>query len=586
MGLAVVRAQEVAPPSEGHVLDCSSVRDGWDVWWHYHQDLYLRERHVGRTGTQSVAVLTPTQRREIATSLHRTLAAAEDPFLRAICLQALARIGIDQPESPLGRVFRQHLGHADRDVREHAVLALGLSDAADADDLALLVGLVRDDAVGRAACGGEVPERCRCFASYGLGRLAFGRNDPVWQRRVLEALRERLVDERSSPDLQVAAIWGLGLMRAPTTLAGRAVHREALQAMDTFFAAPSATPLVRANVPPAIARLLGRGHAAAQPYLRQWLDALQGRAGGAVDEHPLVAQALVLAIGALAQSHADGDAQDDGHRRASERLRELQRTHPDRLTRCVALLGLGRIGGDGNRHVLLEALASARDDQESGWCALALGLSVHGEHGPGRDAAASVVGASLLAAFERSKRPTVGAFAVALGLSGTSNAVAALRTRLRDHHSKHEDAACHCVHGLTLLGDAEAIPLLRATLAGAARLDTLREELAMALHQLGDDEIVAALATQLGAKPLAPSTMVGITRVLGYVGGAPAAAPLQQLLLDTTQTPLVRALAAHALGTLGASQSESWHRALAAAVHSRAVTPTLTNKLTGVLDLW
>ena len=97
-------------------------------------------------------------------SLKAALDATDNPDINSACLIALGKAAIQHPEFDVLEVLRTRLKRANLEVREVAVLALGLTGRSDVfDDLD---GIMRNTKAGRKLVGRDsVEDRARTFAA-------------------------------------------------------------------------------------------------------------------------------------------------------------------------------------------------------------------------------------------------------------------------------------------------------------------------------------------------------------------------------------------------------------------------------------
>ncbi|MCK5943170.1 MAG: hypothetical protein KAI24_14415, partial [Planctomycetes bacterium] len=72
---------------------------------------------------------------------------------------------------------------------------------------------------------------------------------------------------------------------------------------------------------------------------------------------------------------------------------------------------------------------------------------------------------------------------------------------------------------------------------------------------------------------------------LGQIGDRRSVAPLKRALFDEGRGDLQRAFAAVALGAVADRAKLPWHSKISTNINYRAAVETLTNQVSGVLDL-
>ncbi|MGB3969189.1 MAG: hypothetical protein WBO45_20815, partial [Planctomycetota bacterium] len=592
-----------AGPTTGRGVTLAEDYDTWDYWWEHNKCLYLPSRagdaRIAVTGSDDFYLggtrrseasdeVRPTRdesAREVLPLLHRELASTTSGDVATACLVAMAKIGVDHREFRLADVFRSRLSAADQEVRETAALAFGIAALADDRSLALLTELALDRDAGRTAVGGRVDERTRAFAAYGLGLAAHHCGAAEVQERVFAVLARLLADDgRSGRDVRVAAISAIGLLAVQRrTHAARRLQAEATALLGAWFARDlgGGDELVQAHCPTAIARLVGRDLVLGARHQERFCSLLnpgpQATRGSSA-----IAQSCALALGLMAApDDGDGSAGAD----CGEALRTACRSHPDRLTRHFALLGLARAGGSANRAALLKEFDGA-NSQRRPWCALALGvLSYHARADVAAAGPDGLVGDTLLAAWHAAKEPgLVGALAVALGLAGVTEAGELLAARLRSDFAKEKMAGYLCI-GLALLQRRGAAADIRGMLGEAERRPLLLVQAAVALGRLGDRATGTELCSAFTAGEASLVRSAALAAAIGHIGDRGLLLPLSGMLGDDRLGALRRAFAAVALGGVCDWRPLPWNAPLRGGVNYRAAVPTLTDQLAGVLDI-
>lgn len=594
-------------PATGGGMPLEPDFDTWEYWWECNKNGYLRLRDphappAAVTGsddfylgaTRAAAVVDsgrPTRDdalRTVMPELKRALDATTQRDITSSCMVALAKIGLDHPEFRLVDVFAPRLRDGDQEVRETAALSLGIAARVEGSTLDLLAGLALDDAVGRAARGGEVDQRTRAYATYGLGLAAHRSDDDAVQLRVLAVVKKLLDrDGRAARDvqrdLQVAALHATSLLRTSSrTYAAAKARAEALDMLTRYFVADlgAGDEWMQAHCPTAIARLVGRDESAGAAHTARFLTALadgRGRRGTPI------AQSCALALGQMALPDDTARAPAGS---VSDSLLAVSRTHVDRQTRHFALIALARIGGDRNRDALLRELTSSGHAQRLPWCALALGVL---EHERRRREPASegdaMVAARLHETLQDAKEPgLVGALGIALGLCRATASSDLMRERMLDGVAK-EEMAGYLAIGLALMEERRAVDDLRRVLREASRRPELMVRVAIALGRLGDRATAAEMVEWMAAAETNLAKVAALSAAIGQIGDRRSLEPLIRMLHDPSRGALARAFAAVALGGVCDPRPLPWNTPIGADVNYRAAVPTLTDQVSGVLDI-
>lgn len=568
----------------------------WQTWWEFNKDVYLGRRRavdeITITGSDDfylgtrragprIDLLAPTEavlRDEVVPALGSLLGAERNRDIQSACLVALGKIGRDGPGVELEPTFAARIARDDQEVRETAVLALGIAGRKAA--LPLLTALVRDDAEGRRLADRlEVGDRTRAFAAYALGVLAHRSDDGAHKQQVHDLLLPLLSDpEADDRDLRTAAVTGLGMLRADTDSATHA--RLAWQTVEELLAwyqrdLGRGDELVQAHAPVAIARLLGRGTSTIHQRCKEHFAAVLG---AAERRSNAILQSAALALGMLAVP-AELDAADQPFSRALQVYYE--RGH-DRQTRSFCVIALGRIGGAGNRSWLLEAHVRANNATERPWTALALGLIAYASRQD--DVVDKTIAQVLLEDLTEASNDDVrAALAVATGLCGDAVAVPAVLALLREHESDERPAGYLCV-SLALLDDPISVPQLSDVLERSLRRPFLLQQAAVALGCLGDKDASSRLLEMMRRSD-SVAALSALALAVGEIGDARSIDPLLSLLRDEELTRLARAFVAAALGGVGDKDVLRWNTPLSRDGNYAASVDTLTNGSTGVLDI-
>ncbi len=570
----------------------------WTFWWEFNKDRYLGLKAAvhdpGATTSEDEIFLGKRRRadtlkptsgeilNDVLPALKRAIDATNQNDIVSSCMVAMAKAGANHPDFDLVDVFAPRLQRPQQEVRETAALAIGIAGIAKEKELDLLRGLVLDDATGRAAYGKAVDARTRSFAAYGLGLLARRSTNPGTKEMVFEALQKVLEDTAiGNRNVKVAAIQAIGVLEiGSSTPADQRLLERAVDCLAHCYGrdAGPAEQLVQSHCPTAIAKLLGRDRPASREFEASFANDLRGKGRLARASHD-IARSCALAIGQLARP--DDEAMQTV-------LLDVYRSHRDAQTRWFAALALGRIGGKANRDALLRAFAEGSKNQQKPWLALALGILEFDRraHEPQTDPD-RLLGERLQDAFTQAKDPSlVGALAIALGLSRTTDAAPALRERMLANTAKEQMAGYLCI-GLALMRDRDSCEDLHGVLRAAERRPTLLSQAAVALGKLGDKRAAEALQRRLedagGISSLA--TLAAFASAIGTIGDRRSIRALDTMLGNEELRDLPRAFAAVALGGIADKDPLPWNSCFGADTNYRAAVETLTNGSTGILDI-
>ena len=585
-GTGPARAGQTGP--RGQAVEDDLTR--WVYWWEFNKDPFINLKRAVRTGVTSTGsdtfymggerrdvsteTLAPSReqiRRDLLPGLTRALAASDDREIVTACMIALAKVG-EEASQGVVTLIEPHLASHDQMVRETAGLALGISGLPDA--LPVLVELVQDSQAGRDATKrSRVDDRTRSFASYGLGLLAEASSNLDLKRTVLNALRPILETPADHDrNLKVAAIQGLRLLRPGQ--GGEDLRTEALDCLWRYYEADLGVGerLVQAHVPSAIAAL------ATVDGGSRYIDRLV--ADLAIDgprRSNEFAQSAATALGQMCTPEKQ-------HAAARAALRAYATQGQDQQARYFALMALGQIGGLEGRDFLLLRLAKGRT-LDRPWAALALGVmqfEVRAVPGSSPDA---LVARALHDVVRTEKSDEVlGAAAIALGLSHHLDAADDLRALLAKYRKRDEFAGYLCV-ALALMEDHASKEAIRDVLATSVRRPDLMKQAAVALGKLGDKEVAGELAGALAAPDRNLARLAAVSAALGAIGDRHSIQPLLAMLFDPSLTDMSRAFAAVALGGIADRRIQPWNSPISCGLNYRAAVETLTNQVSGILDI-
>ncbi|MCA8951326.1 MAG: HEAT repeat domain-containing protein [Planctomycetes bacterium] len=567
----------------------------WRFWWEFNKRPFLLRRQVEEelpiTGSddfylgvrrpeERVDTLAPTEAdliERIVPALAATLGKEHNRDIVTSCLIALGKIGRDGPGVELEQVLQVHVPRDDQEVRETAVLALGIAGREKA--YPILAALLRDDAEGRKLVErGEVRDRTRAFAAYGLGLLAARSAETAMKRKVYDELWAPLADPKNDDrDLSVALISALGILRLDDRGADKMLAWQAIDALMDYFAADRGRGFeaVQAHVPIAVARLLGRGtsdlHQKCKAAFADELDAKDPRS------HPVL-RSCAIALGQLGLP-AEEFADDARIARALQRTYEKGR---DQGARFLSLMSLGRIGGAASREALVQAYVRGNKNMERPWAALALGVVSFkaGCDGHPDETVARMLLEDLPRASDDSLR---GALAIGIGLTGYTTAVPSVLRQLRDNESDEIPAGHLCI-ALALLGDRSASSNLTQILQRSLRRPFLLQKCAVALGQLGDRAASTALIEMMQQND-SVAVLSALAIALGRIGDRRSIEPLLTMLTDKDLTKIARGFVAAALGGIGDKEELPFNTPLTVDCNYMSAVDTLTNGITGVLDI-
>ena len=568
----------------------------WQAWWEFNKDEFLQLGTLAQNGPTTGSddfylgprrtevafdAMQPTLldlRERIVPALVQLMGRERNRDIQSACAMALGKIGLDATGIDITQVLCGLVARDDQEVRETAVLAIGV--AARPQALPVLLSLLRDDAQGRKlAARNEVGDRTRAYAAYGLGFLARRSEDSAVKGEVHDALlaivRDKTIQHR---DLRSAAVCGLGLLIAEPE---RSAHKRlAWQTVEELLAwyqldLGRGDETIQAQVPVAIGRLLGRGTSPVHEHCKEQFvvefSATNRRSNA-------ILQSAALALGMLCQP-AEVHAKDAAF---SHGLRQHYERGVDKLSRYYALMALGRIGGEANKQWLLQAYTRGHKATERPWIVLAMGLIAQAAARTG-DPDEALARMLMDEMPHAPKQVPQAAYAVAIGMTGDRAAVAFLLRHMRENELQEQLSGYTCV-GLALLGDPVAAPLLAEVMERSQRRPFLLLQAAVGLGRIGDKVATQRLLDMM-ARSESVVVLAAIATAIGQIGDKRAIDPLIAVTKNDEVTKLARAFAAAALGGVGDRSVLPWNAPLSRDSNYGAPVDTLMNGSTGVLDI-
>ncbi len=577
-----------------------SEEANWQVWWELNKDPFVQQGTTEVTGPTTgsddfylgrrrkevrVDVLQPTDLDlidRVVPALAALMNRERNRDVQSACLVALGKIGRDGPGIELQKLLAERIARDDQEVRETAVLALGIAGQPKA--MSLLLSLLEDDAEGKRLCEREhVGDRTRAFAAYSLGLLARRTSDLAHKQFAHDALLAILNDkELKNRDLRVAAVSGLGLLCDPQQAVGKRLAWVTVDELLEWYQRDlgRSDEAIQAHAPVAIGRLLGRGttqlHQRCKQHFSLTLNAATGSAGK--DRSNPILQSAALALGMLS-SPAEGNAEDAAFSRA---LQIHFEKGTDRLARYFAVMALGRIGGAANRTWLFNAYRRSNKTTERPWICLSLGLIA--AVGAAKGEVDTDFASLLLDDLQAEQKPDLkAAMAVSLGMTQYVAAVPTMKKLLLD--SEHDEmlAGYFCI-GLAMLGDKTVAPTLGEILERSQRRPFLLQQAAVGLGRLGDPTANDRLLAMM-KKSESVAVLAAIANAIGQIGDRRAIDPLLEMTRNEEVTRLARAFVAAALGGVCDRSPLPWNMPLGRDSNYAAPVDTLSNGATGVLDI-
>ncbi len=589
--------------------------DSWQVWWLYNSQDYLDikssvYRNAPTTGeaepflgfgteAEPQIASAPTDEEISAVVLTALLSAWKNDSSEAVrlaCIAALSQVGdfaSPAQNAEIAEILRASLKSGNRRTVEVSTAALGVIGRREL--VPTLCEVLADSSRGRELCGaGEVPERVRAFAAYGLA-VASQRDDAVdlrsyAQGKLIAALQS--TDGRT-PDLAVACVSALGILGEIAETAGdnatgesstASGAREArLEALISILGDKKADRLVRAHVPRAIARQLPSDDGELRDRgVKAILKALDAR-------EREVRYGCIQALGMI------GDCDDDSADVSARRELLALAKKGDLFERNFARVALGEVagrsGGPASRvadargeiqSFLLRDLAGKKN-QLRPWAAISLGVMAYGLREEGTEVSPSVTSALRLT-LESAKSPEeVGALAIAIGLARdlpSADVLLAQFNNVSDDTTKGWLAL-----GLGMVDARHTLDELREQLGDSLNRPGLMLNSSIALALLEDKSVIQPLIDNL-LENSSSLVAASVARSLAYVGDRRAIAPLVATLDRKGLPDRTRSYAVIALGLVGDREVVPWTRSLTGHLNYMALTDSLhSTQDSGILNL-
>lgn len=568
----------------------------WQTWWEFNKEPYLKSRiksitlpvtgsddfYLGqRRGTQLTDVLQATKKdrqERIVPALVKLLEQDRNRDIQSASVIALGKVGVDGVGIQLEKVISERISRDDQEVRESAVLALGIIGSRET--FPILADILIDGKAARKLAEREkVRKRTRAYAAYGLGLLARRVGDPALSQQVHDLLWQTLQDKTiKDRDLRTAIVNGIGVMRSDTLRSSdkRLAWQAVEELLDWFSQDLGATDeSVQAHAVVAIGRLLGRGdsslHRRCKEVFAKTLNAKKRRGNS-------ILQSSAIALGMLTMPE-EANSNEAAY---SEALRYNWQKGADQTARQLSVMSLGRIGGKANKEWLAKAYTRGNKSSERPWLALALGLLTEPAAAKGKpdEFIGDMLLEDLLSASTDDSRS---ALAIAVGLNGHTEAAPKMLRMLREHEGDSRTAGYLCI-GLGLLRDDGATQMLTEVMLRSTRRPFLLQQAAVGLGCIGDRHANDRLL-QLIQETDSVAVLAAIASAISRIGDRRAISTLIKLSEDRSMSKLARAFVAAALGGVGDKDELPWNVPLSVDTNYATGMDALTNGSTGVLDI-
>lgn len=584
------------PTAATGAQDVVAIPATWRTWWDANKSSYLLrptddanpltagsdDYYLGLRLPEPIRDIHATTKDDrlnrIVPALAALMAAEPGRDVQSACLVALGKVGLDAKGIDLDALLSSRIPSGNQEIRETAVLALGIAGRAKAFDR--LMALIRDEPEGRKLVGKKrVGMRVRTFATYGLALIARRTGKPALQMQAYEALREQLHNKKiKSRDLRVAAVLGIGILRSD--LERSADKRLAWQAVEhllTWFEEKKGNneEAVQGHAPISIARLLGRGSTRLHQRCKEVF--LKELTRGSHRGNAIV-RGAAIALGMMSLPGEDHPADAV----ISKALRKSYGRGFDQHVRMFCVMALAKIGGESNRTWLLKAYPQGNKTMEKGW--LAMGLGVIAADSAARGTTDHQIANMLLDALVgESHAEQRTPLAIAVGMT-RHKPVAPTLLRILEERADNETFSAYLCTSLGLLGDRKSVPLLVKLLNKSKRRPFVMQRCAIALGQLGDGQVTQRLITMLSEND-SIAVLASIAIAIARIGDRRAIDSLIERTQAKDMPALGRAFVAAALGGVGDKDPLPWNLPLTENANYADPVDTLSNGITGILDI-
>lgn len=634
------------PSSPGGGGDTGPDLTIWDYWWGFNREPYINLKshiHSGavQTGSddfflgrgekqQARDSLRPSEatiRSTVVPALINALNTERSNHIVTGAMVALAKIGDPKgedgkPEDGFSQHIKKFIADGNQEIAETAGLALGILANEQPANLEILTALVTNKSeILRSKHGvqvtGNVSDRARAFAAYGLGLIGHKASDET-RKQIVDTLTKLFDGEASkmaTRDLAVACLTSIGLTPLPIDEAAMATPIEVkrgfqrptevknrldqvLWVMSQFDNEQGIDFLVRAHAPITAARLLtDLSTVAAADNLRGLVaKRLLQDVTKLSKARQEIQQSCVIALGQIGD--CDDQELDVEIRGALMAAREELAANV--MAKNFAVIALAQVasrpGSGANpmagldpkskanaRKFLQETFSKAKGIYRP-WVALSVGVLERGVQDNKYTSSTEMAAMIRESLREAKSPPEVGAFAIALGVMKDSGAKEVLRDKLAN--ISDDTAKGFTAVSLGLIDDRESIELIQAIIKKSKYRPDLLKSAAIGLGILSDKTVVPELVAMLDTAN-GMASQAAISSALGFIGDSRSIDPLIAMLQDKQKTDNARGFAAVALGIVADKEDLPWNTKISVNINYRANTSTLTSPDagTGILDI-
>jgi HEAT repeat protein len=152
-------------------------------------------------------------------------------------------------------------------------------------------------------------------------------------------------------------------------------------------------------------------------------------------------------------------------------------------------------------------------------------------------------------------------------------------------YQKSEFLGGYLCIGLALMDDMEAVPQIEGIIGDAHLRPTLLSQAALALARLQARDAQATLHGLLRSDKRFTLTWASTAAALGHIGDADSVTPLVEMMQRRSTPKLLQAFAAASLGLIADDKEMPWNASIAMGINYQALTETMSNGASGVLDI-
>ena len=155
---------------------------------------------------------------------------------------------------------------------------------------------------------------------------------------------------------------------------------------------------------------------------------------------------------------------------------------------------------------------------------------------------------------------------------------------LEKEKNKDELAGYICI-GLALMNDQRSLEQIGRLVKESVRRPARLQQAAIALGKLGDKNAASTLVEMMTTGDQNLAKMSAIASALGFIGDRRTVTPLIKVMQDESLPDISRAFGAVALGGVAMQELLPWNTKIGINMNYRASVETLTNQVSGILDI-